>query len=349
MTPVIRMLIKQGVKFNLIDTGQHAEINSRLREEFKLGKPIFSASRNSNINTLTSAFSWLLRYLALGIFKPSWLKEKIFVNQKGICLIHGDTLSTLISLFLAKRAGLKVAHIEAGLRSFSYFEPFPEEIIRIIAMHFSDFLFAPSGWAYNNLKKSKLKAKIFRLSANTNLEAVKSALQERTQEYPLGLDKYCLVSIHRLESILSFFKMKFIIDLFISLSLTIPVVFIQHPATIIQLKRFGRLLKLRCTKNIHIFSLLSHTQFIHMLKNAQFVITDGGSIQEESFYLGVPCLLMRRHTERRDGLGKNVLLSEFNSGKITYFLNHYSEFKINPNLDYVNPSHEIVEAIRNYA
>lgn len=349
MAPVIRILIKQGCKFNLIDTGQHAEITLRLREEFKLGKPIFSASRSSNINTLTSAFRWTMRYFLLGIFKPGWLRERVFLNQKGICIIHGDTLSTLISLLLAKRAGLKVAHIEAGLRSFSYFEPFPEEIIRIIAMRFSDFLFAPSDWAYNNLKKLKSKAKIFRLSNNTNLEAVKNALEKAPQEPPIALDRYCLVSIHRLENLFSFFRMRFITNLLISLSTAMPIVFVQHPATIVQLRKFRQLTRLQKVNNIHIYSLLSHTQFIHILKGAQFVITDGGSVQEESFYLGIPCLLMRTHTERQEGLGKNVLLSEFDPEKIAYFLKRYPEFKINSNLDSVSPSTEIVEVIRNYA
>jgi UDP-N-acetylglucosamine 2-epimerase len=349
MAPLIETLVKRRLKFNLIDTGQHAKITSRLRKELNLGQPIFFMYGNNSIDTLTSAFIWTIKYFLLGIFKPGWLKKRIFLGQKGICIIHGDTLSTLVSLFLAKRTGLTVAHIEAGLRSFSYFDPFPEELIRIIAMRFSDLLFAPSDWAYNNLKQLKSKAEIFRLSANTNLEAVKNALEKVPQNLSVNSDKYCLVSIHRLGNILSFFRLRFITNLLIKLGLTIPVVFVQHPATIIQLRRFRQLSRLQNSSNIHIYSLLSHTQFIHTLKDAQFVITDGGSVQEESFYLGIPCLLMRMHTERKEGIGKNVLLSEFDSEKINYFLNHYSDFKIKPNLDSVSPSDEIVKAIRNYA
>jgi len=96
---------------------------------------------------------WSAQNLFQPLFSPKQSFKIIFKHQEGICLIHGDTLSTLISLIYAKRCGLQVAHIESGLRSYHLFDPFPEEIVRLVAMRFSDILYASSEWAFKNLCK----------------------------------------------------------------------------------------------------------------------------------------------------------------------------------------------------
>jgi UDP-N-acetylglucosamine 2-epimerase len=256
----------------------------------------------------------------------SWIKERIFRDSDGVCLIHGDTLSTILGLYLAKRAGLKVAHVEAGLRSFCWSEPFPEEILRVIAMRFSDILFAPSKWAFDNLVRMGLKEKSILLPYNTGQEAVVFSLSKNL-DLGLDLDNFSLVTIHRMENIFSKKRLDLIVDLVMQISCLLPIVFIQHPPTINQLKRFGYQKSLGKIENIHFFKILSHTQFIHLLNRCEFVITDGGSIQEEAFYLGKPCLLLRRYTERNEGLGENVVLSGLNKDRIDYFLKHFLEFK----------------------
>ena len=152
LLPVISRLKSEGIAFNLIDLGQHSLITGKLRSEFSLETPNAYLYKGSDIATFRQGLLWIGK-LFLKSLSTSWIKKELFRNEKGICLIHGDTASTLIGLYLAKRAGLKVAHIESGLRSFCWCEPFPEEILRSVCMRFSDILFAPSTQAYNNLLK----------------------------------------------------------------------------------------------------------------------------------------------------------------------------------------------------
>ena len=143
--PVLKELQRRGIEYNLIDSGQHAQTNRKLREFFDIPVPnIILRSGTGDITKLSQAAIWALRIIFLGIFRRRKVWSEIFRSQNGICIIHGDTLTTLLSLFLARRVGIKVAHIEAGLRSFNYLNPFPEELIRIIVMKFSDLLLAPS-------------------------------------------------------------------------------------------------------------------------------------------------------------------------------------------------------------
>jgi len=342
MAPVIRLLEQEGIAFNLIDLGQHSLITKNLREEFGLGEPNSYISKGSNVSSLAQAFLWLIEVFFKSLSSLR-IKREIFLNQGGICLIHGDTASTLIGLYLAKRARLKVAHIEAGLRSFNWLEPFPEEIIRIITVRFSDLLFAPSQWAFDNLVKMGLKKRAILISSNTSIESTLYSINETTA-LELGLEKFALVTIHRMENIFSRKKLEFIIAIIAKISQKLPVVFVQHSPTINQLKSFKLEDSLNKLNNIHFLKILSHRHFIHLLNDCEFVITDGGSIQEESYYLDKPCLLLRNRTERMDGLGENVLLSEFSPKRVNYFLERYQTFKRKASLDIKSkPSEEIVQ------
>lgn len=325
LAPILQKLQRDDIAFNLIDLGQHSLITRDLRSEFNLKRPDVYLSKGENIASMYRGILWLIR-IFLKSLSPRWIKKNIFLDNNGVCLIHGDTASTLIGLYLAKRAHLKVAHIEAGLRSFCWREPFPEEILRVIAMRFSDILFAPSQWAFDNLAKMGLKEKTVLISANTSLESTLYSLSKKI-DLGLPLKKFALVTVHRMENIFSRRRLEFIINLISKISDKLPIVFIQHPPTIHQLKRHKLQAKLHKQKNIYFHTILSHAHFISLLNACELIVTDGGSIQEESFYLGKPCLLLRRHTERKEGLGENVVLSNLNERTIDYFIEHYSELK----------------------
>ncbi|MFA5363074.1 MAG: UDP-N-acetylglucosamine 2-epimerase [Candidatus Omnitrophota bacterium] len=324
MTPILFLLKKRGIAYNLIDLGQHSLITGDLRDEFGLDAPRVCLSSGDNISTVAQGISWLM-----GIFirslSSSWIREKVFLNKGGICLIHGDTASTLLGLYLAKRGGLKVAHVEAGLRSFCWSEPFPEELIRIIAMRSSDLLFAPSKWAFENLSAMGLKNKSVLMPGNTGYETTRMSLSKAIDLH-LGMKDFCLVTFHRMENIYSRKRMLFIIGLIEQIARELPIVFVQHGSTINQLRKYKLLDRLEKMENRHYFRILSHSHFIHLLDTCRFVITDGGSIQEEAYYLGKPCLLLRKFTERDEGLNRNVVLSRFEEEKIRYFIRHSADF-----------------------
>ena len=296
MAPIMRRLQENGTPFNFIDLGQHSLITADLRQEFGIKEPDVFLSRGENVSRLSQGLSWMLKIFWKGL-SSKWARENIFQGKSGVCLIHGDTVSTLLALYLAKRARIKVAHIEGGLRSFHFFEPFPEEMLRIWVMRLSDIIFVPSEWALNNLRKMGLDKKAILISANTSLEATLYSLEKKI-DTGLMLDKYCLITVHRIETIFSRTRMEVLLSLIARISQEIPVVFVQHQPTLNQLERFGLQKQLTEIKNIHFFKILSHSHFISLLSKCEFVITDGGSIQEESFYLDKSCLLLRRFTER---------------------------------------------------
>ncbi len=324
--PVLRLLDKEGIAYNLVDSGQHAQITRQLREELGLREPDIFIGGAGDISKIHEAAFWFFKNSLLALFFPKKVFNSVFNGRKGICIIHGDTLSTLLSLFMAKRAGLKVGHIEAGLRSFNWFNPFPEEIVRVISMHFSDILFAPSDWAFSNLLKMKLKGRAINLKNNINYESLLFSLSKVRQA-----DKninYCLVTIHRTETILVRRRLNFVVKLLLDLAKERMVLFVVHKPTKIALEKFG-LFGLLKNDNIELLEIMPHADFIQKLKGAEFIITDGGSIQEESFYLGIPCLLMRRKTERREGLGENVFLCGFCEKKALNFLREFKKYRTN--------------------
>ena len=340
MAPVLWRLKEKNITCNFIDLGQHALITKELRKEFGLGEPDVYLSEGKNIATIQQALIWAMGICAKSTFSRR-IKKDIFQGQGGVCLIHGDTLSTVLGLYLAKRAGLKVAHIEAGLRSFHWHEPFPEEILRCIAVKFSDILFAPSTWAHDNLKKRGLGKKKILLAGNTGQESILFSLC-KSARIGMPIDNFCLVTLHRAENIFSKKRLCFLVDIIKKASCAMPVVFIQHEPTITQLKRFKLYLKLRDIKQTVYFKILSHHQFVYLLNQCKFVITDGGSIQEEAFYLGRPCLLLRGYTERNEGLGENAVLSRFNKPVCDYFISHSQEFARAPQQPPETPASSII-------
>lgn len=349
--PVIKELDKRGIEYNLIDSGQHAALAKDYRDYFKIRAPdrILSIS-GEDIKTVSAMLVWFGRILSSVMFSSKQLLKNIFRGEKGVCLVHGDTPTTLLSVLAAKRSGLKVVHLESGLRSYNIFHPFPEELIRMATMRWSDYLLAPSPWAFDNLKKMGLSHKSFLVGGNSNIDALEYAKSLNSPLAP-GLsqnEKFVIVSIHRAETILNRNRLQKIVELVQRLGRDYKVLLCVHPPTRKQLEKYGFINGLQSTRGVILRDLLPYPQFIQSIKKAHFIVTDGGSVQEESYYLGVPCLLMRNRTERLEGINKNVYISEFDDRRIDYFLNKIEQFRCS---DYQkpeqSPSTEIVDILLN--
>jgi UDP-N-acetylglucosamine 2-epimerase len=350
MAPIMQELDRRAVRFNFIDTGQHAGITQDLPGQFGLRAPDISLRKDrTNISRITEAVTWTLENLWTVALRADEIWKKIFREKKGICLIHGDTLTTLFSLFYAKRCALKVAHVEAGLRSYHILDPFPEEIIRRITMRYSDLLFAPSEWAHRNLQEMRFGEKSVDAGGNTILDTLRYAQQKKEPVNRLP-GPYAVVTIHRFETILSRTRMAFVVELLERMARDRRVLFILHEPTKNQLQRFGLYSKIERLTSVEILPLKPYIPFIQLLSGADFIVTDGGSIQEESHFLGIPCLIMRKKTERMEGLGANAVLAEFDRGKIDRFLETLPRFKREKNhLDDVQPSRTIVDHLMPFA
>ena len=339
----MQKLNERGIAYNFIDSGQHAGITNDLIKQFGLRPPdVYLRNKSGNIRTIPQALLWSARSLSLPLFSPKQSLKIIFNNQVGICLIHGDTLSTLISLIYAKRCGLKVAHIESGLRSYHPFDPFPEELVRLVAMRFSDILYASSEWAFNNLCKMGYQNKTLNVGYNTGMDAIRFAVKQvRGKNRPKR--PYVVVTIHRLETIYSRTRLKMIVRLIKRISRRRQVIFVLHEPTKQQLMKFDLLSSLSQSTLVEMLPLLPYIEFVDLIAGADFIVTDGGSIQEECYYLNKPCMVMRSKTERIEGLGENVQLVEFNPNQIELFLENYSSFKREELKEDISPSEIIID------
>ena len=278
------------------------------------------------------------------LFTPRRNLRKVFKNGKGVCLIHGDTLTTLISLLYAKRCGISVAHVEAGLRSFNLLDPFPEEIIRRIAMRLSDLLFAPSDTAFQNLIKMGYGKKAVPVGANTGLDSVRYAASRMKKE-KLPFQPYAVMTIHRVETVFSSLRLKTVVEIIRRAARDRAIVFVLHEPTRNQLRRLGLLREVLETQNVTLLPMLSYLEFVGLMAGADYVITDGGSVQEECYYLNKPCMVLRSRTERKEGIGENAFLAGFDKIRIEKFLRTFPTLSRRNWEDSVRPSAFIVNHI----
>ncbi|HRT39854.1 MAG TPA: UDP-N-acetylglucosamine 2-epimerase [Candidatus Woesebacteria bacterium] len=318
MAPVMLELEKRKIDYTFISTGQHQETIKDLISTFQIKKPDFYLYNGKDITKIWQMLIW-----SIGCIKKVLKnKRKIFPKKNGIVLVHGDTYSTILGAVIAKICHQKVGYIEAGLRSFDIFNPFPEEIFRLITSRLTDIHFCPGDFAYQNSQKYKgikINTKI-----NTLYDSLQLVLKNMNKiKVDIPKEKYCIASIHRFENL---FKRKIfqkIIKQIEYISKTKKVLFILHKPTKEKLIEYGFYNHLKSNPNIELRPRYDYFRFIKLLNGADFIVTDGGSNQEECYYLGKPCLLMRKTTERQEGIGSNVVISNFDDKKIKNFSKNY--------------------------
>lgn len=348
MAPIIKIIESKNWPLKLIHTGQHKESIDEILRDFEITTPWNLLYDNKNeVKTIYHAFKWLFKLSFLIAVSPNSLISSQHDTDNNIILVHGDTFSTVIGAMLGKRLGIKVGHIESGLRSFNFLNPFPEELNRLITFSLMDIAFCPGEWAKENLKKYKCK-KINTIS-NTLLDALAIALNTNiTSNYPIPNSEYAVVSIHRFENIFIRNNLDLIINQIIETSKRCYLVFILHPATHKRLIKTGLIHKIQHNNNISIRHRTGYFNFVKLLAFSKFVITDGGSNQEELSYLNIPTFLMRKNTERPEGLGDNVFLGKLSNQSLFDFFSHLEKFSKKTSIyshPYDSPSSIICEEL----
>ena len=233
----------------------------------------------------------------------------VLARKPRIVLVYGDVNSTVAAALVCSKLGIRVGHVEAGLRSFD--RSMPEETNRLVTDQLADFLFTPSVDGDENLAREGIaKEKVF-LVGNVMIDTLIQFLPKADEIFPklkaqLSLGSYGLVTLHRPSNVddeSAFLPMLQALD---SLSLDLPLIFPVHPRT--RQKWAARLDQ--CNPNLRSIEPLGYLEFLALQKNATVVITDSGGIQEETTYLGTPCLTLRENTERpiTVTLGTNVLI-----------------------------------------
>lgn len=343
MAPVLRYFNQQKQAYQLVFTGQHSRSINETLNYFQLKNPDIILYSGPEVKRIWQAPIWFL----LSLFKAWKLRRQLFFQPDGVVLIHGDTFSTLLGAIIGKLGGQTVVHIEAGLRSFNYLQPFPEEMTRVLVSKLSDIHFCPNAQAVKNL--SNAGGEKINIRKNTLLDSLryyllhnklsdKNLVLKKTDTKPRLLkdNKYLVCSIHRFENIFIARRLIVLLKLLINLSSKYKILFILHPPTKARLIKLDLLQKLTSLPNFHFLERQDYPIFLRLVSSAEFVITDGGSNQEECSYLGVPCLLYRSATERPEGIGQNVVLSKYDSKIINKFLDNYSQYRYQGVLDSEN-------------
>ncbi|MEM6302347.1 MAG: UDP-N-acetylglucosamine 2-epimerase [Pseudomonadota bacterium] len=319
----MRALASRGVDYNFVFLSQHVSTVGEILDQFGLKRPDYIiAQRPSDVVTALQMIGWSLRALGVGFLR----RREIFRGDKtGCVLVHGDAPPVLLGALIAKLQGLKVAQVEAGLRSHDFLRPFPEEIIRyavgragLIDMHFcQDHTALDAARHYPGTA--------FQTHGNTIVDTVKLVLKEAP---PLDEQPgFALVSLHRFELLRSRARLQWVTEFLLDLAERKRVIFILHPPTETALKRDKLFEKLSQHGNLTLSKRKPFIEFQQLLAAADFVISDGGSNQEECAFLGIPCLLLRECSEREDGLDGNIVLSRFSDKEIAKFLENPERYR----------------------
>ena len=340
MAPVMLEMERQEVEYMFVLTGQHNETMQDLILDFGLRQPDDVWASLGEADTKVKLLNWV---------RVAWKEvgSRAYLKTAKSILVHGDTLSTLLGAVVGKKFRIPVMHIEAGLRSFNYFHPFPEELIRIMVSKLSSFHFCPGDWAESNLIKSGVKDEIIiNTESNTLLDSLRFALKCKGSEQNEKI--YAVVSLHRHENLSNNRRFSELMEFVCETSKKINLKFILHPVTKLKLKKNLWNDKLDAC-GVELLDRSGYVDFIELLGSSRFLITDGGSNQEEASYLGLPCLIMRKATERTDGINKNAILSKYDDSSSQGFIEKHLEKTWNMNcLSDYEPSKNIVKKIKKF-
>jgi UDP-N-acetylglucosamine 2-epimerase (non-hydrolysing) len=222
-------------------------------------------------------------------------------ENPDMVIVVGDVNSTMACSLVASKRGIKVAHIEAGIRSWD--RSMPEEVNRIVTDSITDYFFPPSADAVTNLiNEGHSEDQIF-LVGNIMIDTLKMQqakidASEILSTLNLKSQDYALLTLHRPANVDDKKNLGEIVNTLLEIQNQIKVVFPVHPRTLKQLKGFDLYEKLRNGKNILLTEPLGYHDFGSLVKNARFVLTDSGGIQEETTLYKVPCITLRENTER---------------------------------------------------
>jgi UDP-N-acetylglucosamine 2-epimerase (non-hydrolysing) len=239
--------------------------------------------------------------------------EPVILDRKpDAVLVVGDVNSTVACGLVAKKLGVRLIHVEAGLRSFD--QSMPEEINRIVTDSISDLLFCSEQSGVDNLLREGHDPRSIHLVGNVMIDSLLRHLEHARAlpvlaQYGLKAQQYAVVTLHRPSNVDTQDAIEKVVEILLHIEKRMPVIFPLHPRTRQNFEGFGYLQGLEKASNITLTEPLGYFEFLALTSSARVVVTDSGGIQEETTILGVPCLTLRENTERPStcNLGTNCL------------------------------------------
>jgi UDP-N-acetylglucosamine 2-epimerase (non-hydrolysing) len=307
IAPIMREMSCYSDTFQqiLIHTGQHYDsmMSKVFFDELKIPPP------DINLDVGSGSHTWQTAQVMLK------LEPEILKHQPDLVVVVGDVNSTLAAALVSSKLGIPIAHVESGLRSFDH--SMPEELNRVLTDQLAEFLFTPSLDADQNLIREGIPEEKIHLVGNVMIDSLISLLPKAEENWEkikenYTLDRYILVTLHRPANVDEPHNLTEILTALERISTDIQIIFPVHPRTTDRLSMLG--IDFQDTR-LTLIDPLGYLDFLALESHATLVITDSGGVQEETTYLGIPCLTIRPNTERpiTISIGTNQLVSPHSS------------------------------------
>ena len=305
VAPIVAAMKRRSGKFLplVVHTGQHYDsaMSDSFFRDLELPEPDTHLGVGSASHAVQTA-------AIMERFEPVVLREK-----PDWVLVVGDVNSTIACALVCVKLGVKVAHVEAGLRSRD--RSMPEEINRLLTDQIADLLFTPSQDANENLLAEGIPRERIHLVGNVMIDSLQQNLQtararNTREQFGLSGVKYALLTLHRPSNVDLRDSFERILDALEVIATKLPILFPVHPRTRKTIAELGLSARVESIRDLLIVEPLGYLSFLNLMSNASIVLTDSGGIQEETTALGVPCLTLRENTERpiTVEMGTNVVV-----------------------------------------
>jgi UDP-N-acetylglucosamine 2-epimerase (non-hydrolysing) len=291
--PLVEAMKRRRQEFAplLVHTGQHYDqmMSDVFLRDLELPRPDVSLEVGSDAPAAQTAAVMQKFEPIVANEKPDWV------------VVVGDVNSTLAGALTAVKMGVKVAHVEAGLRSRD--RSMPEEINRLLTDQIADLLLTPSKDANENLRSEGIPDERIVFVGNVMIDSLNKYLEKarastiRT-DLGLGDSQYAVVTLHRPSNVDNHETLAGILEALAKIGNRIPIVFPVHPRTKKTIAELGLMERAEAIPNLRMIEPLGYLDFLALYSNARVVLTDSGGIQEETTVLGIPCLTLRENTER---------------------------------------------------
>jgi UDP-N-acetylglucosamine 2-epimerase (non-hydrolysing) len=301
--PVLRALAENSLTQRLVHTGQHYDdkMSAIFFRQLNMPEPDLNLEVGSGSHAVQTA-QIMLRF-----------EEVVLAQKPELVLVYGDVNSTVAAALVCAKLGVPIGHVEAGLRSFD--RTMPEEINRVLTDQVADLLFTPSADGDQNLLREGISREKIHLVGNVMIDTLVrllpiAASRQIDRDLKIVPNSYGLITLHRPSNVDDPDILKSILEVLMEVSQDLPLLFPVHPRTRARIKEWG--LAVPSGGRLELLEPQGYLDFLKLQMEAAVVVTDSGGIQEETTYLGVPCLTMRENTERPITVtrGTNILVGQ---------------------------------------
>lgn len=304
VAPIVAAMKRRSDEFQsvLVHTGQHydAALSEAFFRDLEIPEPDVDLGVGSASHAVQTAG-------VIRAFEPYAIHEK-----PDWVIVVGDVNSTVACALVCAKLGVKVAHVEAGLRSRD--RTMPEEINRVLTDQISELLLTPSPDANENLRAEGIPEERIRFVGNIMIDSLVASLERAGKSQvlaDLNLQKkdYAVLTLHRPSNVDEEVALVRILDALAIVAQRLPIIFPAHPRTVKMINELGLFERIENIEGLQVIEPRGYLDFLHLVGNAQLVLTDSGGIQEETTVLGVPCITLRENTERpiTVEMGTNVI------------------------------------------